>query len=126
MELLNKTGVPIKTAGDGLSHREVNAINSTVNNAIDAANLDLINYCNINQEVNDYSRVFTLASAIRVVPARRRCSGMNIKFLSTSGQMVEYIFTSTKKELSEEDWLDLNNWSLPFIEIDGGEWSISD
>ena len=51
---------------------------------------------------------------------------MNIKFLSTSGQMVEYIFTSTKKELSEEDWLDLNNWSLPFIEIDGGEWSISD
>ena len=58
MELLNKTGVPVKSSGDGLSHKDVNNINSAINNTVDVVNLDLINYCNINQEIKNYSKTF--------------------------------------------------------------------
>lgn len=126
MELLNKTGVPIKNPGDGLSHKDINAINSTVNNAIDAINLTITNYCNVNQEINDFSKTFTFLEAIKLVPVARRKSGLVVKYLSESRFYREYIFNYPGKTFTDEDWLLFDNWSLPFDQIDGGEWSLDD
>ena len=126
MELLNKTGVPIKNPGDELSHKDINAINSTVNNAIDAINLTITNYCNVNQEINDFSKTFTFLEAIKLVPVVRRKSGLVVKYLSESRFYREYIFNYPGKTFTDEDWLLFDNWSLPFDQIDGGEWSLDD
>ena len=125
--LLNKSGVPVKNPGDGLSHRDINNINSTVNSAIDVINLDLQDYCNLNQEVNNYSRIFTLSEAISLVPRSRRKQGLKIKYLASENPKSyhEYIF-SFIGNFTDSDWENTNNWSLPFTEIDGGEWEISD
>ena len=124
--LLEKTGVPQKVAGDGLSHRDINNINSTVNNAIDAINLDLKDYCNVNQEINNFSKVFSLYDAINAVPKSRRRLGLKLRYLSSNSPIsyCEYVFCGLS--IDDENWSNTNNWTLPFIEVDGGEWEISD
>ena len=124
MDLLKNTGVPIKNSGDGLTHQDVNSINSTVNNAVDTINTNIKNYCNINQEVRDFSRTFTLEEAIVLVPQKRRLPGLVIKFVDRDNQFKEYLFNEIS--VTESNWTNLNNWKLPFNHIDGGEWEISD
>lgn len=120
MEILNKTGVPVKYSGDGLSHKDVNAINSTVNSCVDGANYLLKNFCNINMECNDFNRVFSLSQAIEFVPENRRSPGMKIRFLDEEGLYSEYTFTSPAT--SSDSWGNLKNWSRSLGVIDGGEW----
>lgn len=126
MGLISNTGVPQKQSGDGLSHKDINNINSTVNTAVNAINEDLKNFCNLNQEANNYTRSFTLKEAIKAVPIDRRKQGMKIKYLSSTGTYKEYIFCLGKTTFSTEEWEDTENWMLPFNEIDGGEWELDD
>lgn len=124
MDLLNKTGVPIKYSGDGLKHTELNSINSTTNSCVDGSNYFLKSFCNVNTECNDYGRVFTLEQAIKQVPESRRSPGLKIRFLSEYDMYVEYTYSYV--DVTSENWLDVNNWSCntvgPGNIIDGGEW----
>lgn len=123
MELLNKSGVALKSSGDGLSHQDVNAINSTANLAVGAINdAVLMNFCNINSEVNDYTRSFTLSTAVKVVPKSRRRPGLKIRYLNSEGIYSEYIYTGKNSVISDEEWEREFNWSISFTSIDGGEW----
>lgn len=123
MELLNKSGVPMKQAGDGLSHQDINAINSTANSAVEAINEQvLVNFCNVNSEINDYTKSFSLMEAIEVVPVSRRRPGIKVKFLNREGNYSEYTFSGKSAVVNETDWKDLNLWSYSFNSIDGGEW----
>ena len=124
MDLLNKTGVPLKSSGDGLSHKDINNINSAVNNSIDVINLDLKNYCNINQEMRNYSKTYTFSEAVKLVPKSRRSSGLRLRYLDLDNSYKEFIFSCP--EVTEENWIEEDNWKLPFDVIDGGEWEISD
>lgn len=126
MDLLNNTGVPIKRPGDGLSHKDINGINIAVNNVIDVVNKDLQNYCNINDDLNLPNKQFTFLEAVTRIPSSRRKNGMVIKYLGVNNKHYELVFNSKSKSIIEEEWVDINNWSYPFSEIDGGTWSISD
>lgn len=120
MDTLSKTGVPIKSSGDSLSHQDINNINSTVNTNVTVSNYLLKNFCNLNDEVNDYSREFSLRDAINTVPISRRKPGMKIRFLSGAGIYSEYIYSGDD---SVGSWTDENNWdNVSFNIIDGGEW----
>jgi hypothetical protein len=126
MDLLDKTGVPMKKPGDGLSHKDINNINIAVNNVIDVVNKDIQNYCNINDEVNLPNQKFTFLEAVTRVPISRRKNGTVIKYLDINNRHQELVFNSVNKSITEEDWINIDNWFYPFSEIDGGTWSISD
>jgi hypothetical protein len=116
MELIEKTGVPKKNPGDGLSAKEINAINTTVNNTVDVANVYLKDYCNANTELG-ISTELTLEEAISSVPEDRKSKGMVVRFLSTDGAWVQYSYIGS----NVSNWMDIDNWA-PGTAIDGGEW----
>lgn len=121
MDTLSKTGVPIKSSGDSLSHQDINRINTTVNSNIVASNYLLQNFCNINDEISDYEKKFTLSEAISQVPSSRRKSGMKIRFLSGAGNYIEYVYSGG--DVSDDSWENTDNWSSSLVNIiDGGEW----
>lgn len=124
MDLLNKTGVPIKYSGDGLSHKDINDINTTTNSCVDGVNYCIKDYCNINVEINDPDKTMTLKEAITLVPLSRRNFGMKVRFLDIENGLSysEYVYSGTV--LGDEDWNNLNNWGSVINFIDGGEWDV--
>lgn len=120
MELLNKTILPIKQKGDGLSAAEINSMNNTINLLVDYVNIVFKKYCNLNAEVNDDTRVFTLSEAVLLVPSSRRTPGMTIRFLGDDNIYHTYIYLSS--QVNNESWVDLNNWYPDNTVIDGGVW----
>ena len=117
MNLVNKTGVPVKQPGDGLTAQEINAINSTVNSTVDVANSYLKNECNANEELGNMTQFLTLSEAIAIVPADRRTLGMTVRFWTSPGNWTEYSFIGD----SVDNWNSASNWSMGTL-IDGGEW----
>lgn len=116
--LLNETGVALKGVGDGLKANDINAINNTVNKEVAVINDILCTICNVNKELGDYSRQFTLPIAIALVPEERRTPGMSVRFLNMQGRFVEYIYCGE----DAENWMITDNWK-PFVSrVDGGEW----
>lgn len=122
MDLLNKTGVGNKNPGDSLTSKDINSINTTINNCVDAVNYILKQYCNVNLEVNDPERYFTLSEAAMLVPKSRRFVGMKLIFLeSTSKSMQEFLYIG--KDTSDGNWNSSDNWKQTIINlIDGGVW----
>lgn len=123
MELLKKTSVPVKYSTDGLSHIELNDINSTLNNTVDAVNQLILNRnFNVNVEFNNYSKIYSLEEVLDLVPIDRRILGMELKFLSNTNEYSIYIYTGT--DLEDLTWKSLDNWTIPnkLKIIDGGEW----
>ncbi len=119
MDIINKTGVPHKNKGDGLSSSDVNRINSTVNLGIEANNLFLKSTFDINLEYGT-TRTYTLGEVIAQVPTSRRRIGMKIRFLNAPKEYEE--FTYVGEDLEVETWNDTHNWSHDCNFIDGGEW----
>lgn len=122
MDLLNKTGVPIKNLGEELDFQEINNMNSSINNTVNVVNSNLMDYCNVNQEVKDYTRTFELSEAVKLVPKNRRSPGFKLKYLSSDNSYKEYIYCNTV--VTDSDWEQKDNWKLSFNGIDGGEWEI--
>lgn len=122
MNILEKTGVPIKTPGMKLSAEDINKINSTTNNCVDAINYLLVDTCNINEEVGDHTRSFTLAEAIKLVPSGRRYPGILIRFKEkTTLRYEEYTYMGDYTNTAEFE--NPENWGSGISVIDGGEWS---
>ena len=118
MNIVNKTNVPEKKVGDGLNASEVNAINSTLNQEVEVGNSFLKSFCNLNQECGDFSKTFSLGTAINSVPEARRSSGMTISFLGSNKKYNQYIFSGS----DIKDWKTQSLWSPVVSVIDGGEW----
>lgn len=115
MNLVNKTDVPVKNPGDKLTSQDINKINQILNQSVDAINYVLKLECNLNAEVGDYERIFTLEEAIELVPLGRRVLGILIQFLSKDGLSCFRYKGGT--------WEDQGNWeSVEFDYIDGGVW----
>lgn len=121
MELLNRTILPKKERGDGLTAAEINSMNDTINLLVSYVNKYLNKFCDINIEIDDNTKTFTLEAAIKAVPTNRRSLGMTIRFLKDEDNLY-HNFVYLGKSLSEESWLDVENWFLDEYIIDGGEW----
>ncbi len=119
MNIIQKTGIPTKNKGDGLSSSDFNKINSAVNQNVEANNLYLKSIFDANLEMGT-DQYYTLEEAISLVPVNRRRIGFKVRFLSSSGLYDEQIFNGD----SLEDWNDLSKWGHEggIIIIDGGEW----
>lgn len=118
MELINKTILPTKSKGDGLSAAEINSINVAVNSLVDYVNSNLRKYCDLSIEKGD-DKSFTLTQAITAVPTARRSLGMTIRFLSSEDKLYHnYVFLG--RDISA--WDNLDNWYIDNSVIDGGVW----
>jgi hypothetical protein len=120
MELLSKTSVKTKSQGDGLTSKDVNSINDTLNNLIDVVNAYLKKYCDVNIECGSSTKTFTFENAALAVPESRRNIGLKLRFRGIDNKFYEYVFSGTNIE--GEEWTKEENW-LPIMTIvDGGEW----
>lgn len=119
MEIIQKTGVPTKNKGDGLSSTDVNRINGAVNQSIDANNLFLKIIFDANLEQGT-TRSYTLQEAIILVPESRRRTGLKVRFLTSTGIYDELIYIGD--DISSENWNNPDNWSRGSTIIDGGEF----
>ena len=117
MDIIQKTGIPTKNKGDGLSSADFNKINSAVNQNVDANNLYLKSIFDANLEMGT-NRYYTLGEAVSLVPVDRRRIGFRVRFLGPSGFFDEQTFYGD----SLEDWNDLSKWGHGGGIIDGGEW----
>ena len=119
IEYLNKTGLSFES-GQKLSAASLAKMNDTINDLVDAVNTLLSGICDINQELRDPVRTFTLGEAIEVVSNNRRARGMKIRFLGDAGKYMEYSFIGTG--LDDATWKNEENWESGPDVIDGGEW----
>jgi len=117
MDIIQKTGIPTKNKGDGLSSADFNKINSAVNQNVEANNLYLKSIFDANLEMGT-DRYYTLEEVIPLVPANRRRIGFRVRFLSSSGFYNEQTFIGD----SLEDWGDTTKWGNGSRIIDGGEF----
>ena len=117
MDIIQKTGVPIKNKGDGLSSSDVNKINGTVNLNVEANNLYLRSIFDVNLELGT-DQSYTLAEAIGLVPIGRRELGFKIRYINYSNFYEEKNFMGN----DINDWNDLNKWGRNDFIIDGGEY----
>lgn len=120
MEYLRETGITFNK-GEQLTARKLQIMNEKINELIKNVNNLLKGQCDINVELNDYTRILTLSEAIEIVSQTRRCMGMKIRFLAQNECYVEYSYIG--QTLGDLDWNNLENWSMledPII--DGGEF----
>lgn len=117
MDIIQKTEIPTKNKGDGLSSSDFNKINSAVNQNVEANNLYLKSLFDANLELGT-EKYYTLEEVIALVPASRRRIGFRVRFLRSSGFYDEQIFIGD----SLEDWNDLKKWGHGGGIIDGGEY----
>ena len=119
MDIINKTGIPTKNKGDGLSSSDVNKINSAVNQSVDVSNMYLKSVYDANLE-NGTDRFYTFDEVVLLVPQNRRRIGLKIRFLMPSGFFEELVYVGDDMEATS--WVDRNNWSRGGSIIDGGEF----
>jgi hypothetical protein len=118
---IEKTGIPTKKKGDGLSSADVNALNGTINNCVDAINPMLKSTFNLNAETGNFDRSYTKEEAIVEVPKTRRVKGLKIKFLDIRNTFSEFIFFG--ESVDDVEWENPDNWGISGgIVIDGGDW----
>jgi hypothetical protein len=118
MDIIQKTGIPTKNKGDGLSSTDFNKINSAVNQNVEANNLYLRSIFDANLEMGT-NRYYTLEEVVPLVPASRRRTGFRVRFLSSPGFYSELTFIGD----SLDYWDDLEYWCrVSGNIIDGGEF----
>jgi hypothetical protein len=117
MDIINKTEIPTKNKGDGLSASDINRINSAVNQNVEANNLYLKSIFDANLELGT-DRYYTLAEVIPLVPQNRRRTGFRVRFLSSPGFYDEQTVIGD----SLNDWNDPLKWGHGGGIIDGGEY----
>ena len=119
MDIIQKTGIPTKNKGDGLSSADVNKINSAVNQSVEVSNMYLKTVYDANLE-NGTDRFYTFDEVVLLVPGNRRRIGLKIRFLMSSGFFEELTYIGDDLEVGS--WRDRNNWSHGGSIIDGGEF----
>lgn len=120
MEYITETGISFNK-GEQLTARKLQTLNDKINELVRNVNGMLMGLCDINVELNDFTRIFDLQEAISVVSQTRRMKGMKIRFLSANGTYLEYSYTGST--LKDADWENTENWTiLEDLLVDGGEF----
>lgn len=119
MNTLKKTGLNF-ASGVKLTANDLTIMNNTINALVDVVNSFIMGTFDVNQESGNYTATYGLTQAIQFVSNNRRQLGMKIRFLSVSGLYAEYSYVGT--DLSDSNFLDLDNWVCGVDVIDGGEF----
>ena len=120
MEYITETGISFNK-GEQLTARKLQTLNDKINELVRVVNNMLMGLCDINVELNDFTRVFELSEAISVVSQTRRVKGMKIRFLGENETYLEYSYTGST--LNDTDWKNIENWTMvEDLLVDGGEF----
>lgn len=121
MEYLKETGISFNT-GDVLTARKLQTLNDTINQLVRVVNDMLEGKCDINVELNNFNRSFTLKNAIGVVSRTRRQLGMKVRYFDKSQKKyLEYSYIGT--DIEDDNWMNTKNWvACDETLVDGGEF----
>lgn len=120
MEYIPETGISFNK-GEQLTASKLQTLNDRINELVRNVNNMLKGLCDINVELNDFNRIFSLSEAINVISNTRRVRGMKIRFLAQNNSYSEYSYVG--KTLSDIDWKNLDNWTIfEDVVVDGGEF----
>lgn len=121
MEYLKETGISFNT-GDVLTARKLQTLNDTINQLVRVVNDMLEGKCDINVELNNFNRSFTLKNAIGVVSRTRRQLGMKVRYFDKSQEKyLEYSYIGT--DIEDDNWMNTKNWvACDETLVDGGEF----
>ena len=120
MDYIGETGISF-SKGEQLTARKLQILNDKINELVRNVNNILKGCCDINVELNDFSRAFELSEAIQVVSKSRRMNGMKIRFLGLNNTYLEYSYVG--ETLNDADWKNTDIWTmLKDLIIDGGEF----
>jgi hypothetical protein len=120
MEYLTETGISFNK-GEQLTARKLQILNDKINELVKTVNGMLMGLCDINVEINDFTRVFDLSEAIDIVSQTRRMKGMKVRFLGDNNSYLEYSYVGPT--VNDTDWENVDNWTMledPLI--DGGKF----
>ena len=119
MEYLRETVVSFNT-GEVLTARKLQTLNDTINQLVRVVNDMLEGKCDLNIELNDFNKEFTLKEAIESVSKTRRHLGMKVRFLSSEQKKyLEYSYLGT--DLDNNNWTNTDNWVMcEETLVDGG------
>lgn len=116
---IKKTGLSFDS-GMKLSASDLRIMNSTINALVDVVNELVMSKYDLNFEIGNFERTFTLDEAIRVVSEYRRQLGMKIRFKSPNGFYAEYSYCG--ETLDTEEFQNPDKWVAGIDVIDGGEF----
>ena len=119
MNTINKTGLSF-ASGVKLTAAQLTTMNDTINALVDVVNRLLLACFDVNLETGNFEKNYTLSQAIDVVSANRRQKGMKIRFLTDTGNYVEYSYVGST--LNDADFRSTRNWITGVDIVDGGEF----
>lgn len=120
MEYITETGISFNK-GEQLTARKLQTLNDKINELVRNVNHMLMGLCDINIELNDFTRILELPEAISIVSQTRRMKGMKIRFLGENETYLEYSYIGST--LKDEDWENIENWAISEdLLVDGGEF----
>ena len=119
MNTLKKTCLNFPS-GVKLSANNLTIMNNTINALVDVVNAFIMGTYDVNLESGNYTTTYGLNQAVQIVSNNRRQLGMKLRFLSASGLYAEYSYVGT--DLSDANFLDLDNWVCGLDIVDGGEF----
>ena len=120
MEYITETGISFNK-GEQLTARKLQTMNDKINELVRNVNHMLMGLCDINIELNDFTRILELPEAISIVSQTRRMKGMKIRFLGENETYLEYSYIGPT--LKDKDWENIENWAISEdLLVDGGEF----
>lgn len=97
-------------AGEKLTSSQLNLLITKINEVVQEINEVLLtDEVNVNREMGDMTKVWTLEQVLKALPEDRLSPGIKLTFLSSNGWVT---WTENEGEWETDD----------FTEIDGGEW----
>ena len=81
MEYITETGISFNK-GEQLTARKLQTLNDKINELVRTVNSMLMGLCDINVELNNFTRIFELPEAISVVSQTRRMKGITLNILT--------------------------------------------
>lgn len=121
IDLIKGTGIDGFSSGQKLSSDNMNTLNNRINALVRAVNALLQETLNINAEEGTFNTVYTLDTAIEMIPEGRRNLGLKLIFRDGEESWAEYVYQGTT--IKDADWTNIKNWLVIRTDvIDGGIW----
>lgn len=121
IDIIKGTGIGGFAPGQKLTSENMNTLNDQINLLVNAVNALLRGTMNVNAENGNFETIYTLDTAIDMIPDSRRNLGLKLMFRDGRDSWGEYVYQG--QTTKDEEWKDIKNWlGIKADIIDGGVW----